>query len=464
MGKVTRSGNTLSSPAKKTTPVKKYKGRFKRQQMVTHTNLNPRKLATQGEVMTFILSRTHKSSFPKLRRSEAILQLHKSLVGSKESPGSWLKSQCSPGSKPHFLKKLEKLEKLYHKTKIRNKQKVVWRLESVKLFDLFTNPNEGEFFDAEFYENQKNGPRDLEISNQLTKEYVDIVQDTVEDKERATAKVLRETGDGFKSVTFEDPNDTPEKDDYDDQYFAASSDLSEVSKQLDFTLPKRSRCKTRRSKSEIDPYLSKSFETNQLHLFNTRNSTKNHKKCDKCDQLLPQFRKSVHTQTPGVNSWQKDQDVKDFSPWPQLNLRFPKTKKIYKSARSFVPEVIETIVDIHTGNQVGIKSSIDIFRKVSKLYGQVFYLPKELRVVKGLQLDPLKKRKKRARYSRAGKSLSGKKFKPQTVVSDTESEDEHEDVEATIGVDSLDENQNFLEPEETEIFFKAVQEEPQPEE
>ena len=64
----------------------------------------------------------------------------------------------------------------------------------MKLFDLFTEPKEGEFFDREFYENQKNGARDQEISDDLTKEYVELVEEAAEAEEKSAAKVLRESG------------------------------------------------------------------------------------------------------------------------------------------------------------------------------------------------------------------------------------------------------------------------------
>ena len=64
----------------------------------------------------------------------------------------------------HFTNQVEKLEKMYQKVKIKNKQHVFRRKESVKLFDLYTEKVDGEFFDREYYENQKNGPRDQEIS------------------------------------------------------------------------------------------------------------------------------------------------------------------------------------------------------------------------------------------------------------------------------------------------------------
>jgi hypothetical protein len=297
------------------------------------------------------------------------MQLYKCLVGSKDSPGSWLKSQCSPGSRRHFTNQFERLEKLYHKVKIKNKQNVVWRKEGMMLFDLFTEPKDGEFFDMEFYENQKNGPRDQEISDELTREYVEILEETAEENLKKTAKIMRESGkELFEKVSNEDPNNSPEKDcDESDTTFGLDhQEISEVSKQLDFS---NSGGRTRRTRFEIDSCLAKPGEHEpETHSY-SRKSVNRNKKCGECDQLLPQFRKSIHTQTPGVNHWQQDSDVKDFNPWPQLKLRTPKTGKRYKSSKCFVPEVIETIVDIHTGNRVGIKSSIDIFRKVAKLFG-----------------------------------------------------------------------------------------------
>ena len=153
MGKVTRSGQNLPSPAKRTTPIKNYKGRLKKKPVATHVKLNSRKLSTKGEVLSFLHSRTSRSAYPRLNKSDAVSQLLQALIGSVQNPGSWLKSQCSPGGKTYFYSQLDKLEKEYQKIKIRNKQNVLWRKESVKLFDLFTEPKEGEFFDREFYEN-----------------------------------------------------------------------------------------------------------------------------------------------------------------------------------------------------------------------------------------------------------------------------------------------------------------------
>ena len=115
-------------------------------------------------------------------------------------------------------------------------------------------------------------------------------------------------------------------------------------------------------------------------------------------------------------------------------------------------------MDIHTGNRVGIKSAIDIFRKVAKLFGQDYHLPKELRTLKGLQLDPLKKRKKKSSYSSAGKALSSKKFRSLVTLSDTESE--HEENNPVTGAAdeplNVDENLNVIEEsEEDEISFMA---------
>ena len=435
MGKVTRSGQNLPSPAKRTTPIKNYKGRLKKKQVVTHVQLNPRKLSTKGEVLSFLHSRTSRSALPRLNRSDAVSQLLQSLIGSVQNPGSWLKSQCSPGGKKYFYSQLAKLEKEHQKIKIKNKQNVLWRKESVKLFDLFTEPKEGEFFDRDFYENQKNGARDQEISNDLTKEYVELVEESAEAEGKRAAKVLRESGTISHRVSVvvqdsDEPSDNSDSETCDPNFTVVDpQDASEVSRNLDFSAPRNSGSRKRRSNSVIDPCIAGPSLVDQNSNIQTRNSKVNKDKCDQCDQLLPQFRKCVETQTPGVNSWENDKDLssKDFNPWPQLSLRYPKARQRNKEAKTFVPEVIEAIVDIHTGNRVGIKSAIDIFRKVSKLFGQVLNLPKEVRVVKGLQLDPLKKRKKKASYSTAGKQFKNKKFRPTIILSNTESEGENDD-------------------------------------
>ena len=268
----------------------------------------------------------------------------------------------------------------------------------------------------------------------MTEEYVELVEEIAEAEEKQAAKVSRETGNIDQRVTLEDSDDAPnssDSEDSDPDFNVDPEEASQVSRNLDFSAASSSGSRTRRSNTLIDPCIAEHPLADEHSTVMTRSSRPRQDKCDKCDQILPQFKKYIQTQTPGVNAWDKDKDVSsdNFSPWPQLSLRYPKTRQRHKEAKTFVPEVIETIVDIHTGNSVGIKSAIDIFRKVSRLFGQVYHLPRELRLVKGLQLDPLKKRKKKASYSAARKKFRAKKFRSQVVLPDTESEGENDGIE-----------------------------------
>ena len=76
--------------------------------------------------------------------------------------------------------------------------------------------------------------------------------------------------------------------------------------------------------------------------------------------------------------------------------------------------------------------------------------------MKGLQLDPLKKRKAKACYSKAGKKFAGKKFQVQELLnSDTE--------EVTEENLTIDKNKNDIvveDSDEMEIFFKSLADKP----
>ena len=144
---------------------------------VTHTKLNPRQLPSNIDVLNFVLSRTSRTSHPRLKKSDVLSQLYKSLVGTEEQPGSWLWGQCSPGSRKYVTKQFEILERDYHEIKIRHKQNVKWRKKGQELFDVFTEPIEGEFVDYEFYKNQKSGKKDQIISDDLTEEFVEMTNE-----------------------------------------------------------------------------------------------------------------------------------------------------------------------------------------------------------------------------------------------------------------------------------------------
>ena len=435
MGKVLRTGQVLPSPRKRITPVKLYKGRKQRKCESSHTKLNPRKLPSKSEVINFVTSRTSKTAIPRLAKHAVLSQLFNFLVGTKIKPGVWIKAQCSPGSKKFFLKQFENLEKEHHRVKIKNKKSVEWRRIGKELFDLFTPPEVDEFVDTEFYQNQKFGERDLLISEELTSEFVELVEDQKEQEKKKIAKVKRESGELFKTVQMsEDEDDTGMNE----------ANRAKVSRHLNLgNDDSRANC------LDIDyeaPSSSDTFDSPSARTLRRCQGVKaSH--CQSCGQPLPLYKISKNTQTSGVNPWEQDPglDKSSFNPWPKLNLKVPKKKKKYKSNRLFTPEVIEVIVNIHSVNKLGIRTAIDVFRKVARLFGQDYKLPKELRASKGLQLDPLQKRKKKACYSQASKKFKGKKFVTADKLADTDTESEDEATKDT--------NDNIIDDEEAEVFL-----------
>ena len=180
----------------------------------------------------------------------------------------------------------------------------MWRKERVKLFDLFECPKEGEYFDREFYENQKNGSRDQEISEDLTKEYVDLVEEAAEAEEKQAAKVSRESVNVDQRVPFDNSDDAPNCSDSersDPDFNVDPKEASQVSKNLDFSAASSSGSRTRRSNILIDPCIAEHPVVDDHSTVSTRSSRPRQGKCEKCDQILPQFKNFVQTKTSDIH-------------------------------------------------------------------------------------------------------------------------------------------------------------------
>ena len=195
MGRVTRSGHPQPSPHKRSTPVKAYKHqKEKGSKASTHSRLNLRKLPTKSEVLEFVLSRTGRSSYPRVSHNDALNELYRMLVGSVSSPGIWTRAECSPGTKPYLLSQWRRLYENYKVIKIKKKLNVQWRKVGTELFDIHTPAKDTEVFDADFLENQRT-TKDQMISDNISSEFLEQEEEQEICEELAEAKKQRESGD-----------------------------------------------------------------------------------------------------------------------------------------------------------------------------------------------------------------------------------------------------------------------------